>query len=272
MEIWGTFFSWTCPWGDCRCLHVLGGFVSVSAVIFLCMHFHFYMASPGCGGGRGGWAVRVAQVDLPSSELTAHTAASLRSQDRIIFRSWRCIWLVHLDFISWLPFPALRFLPLGLYLRYREPHQPVQHQRNTSATCCTHLHPPEGTPVCGGWDQHQWSKCHCCHCCHHHTLGHAEQQPQHEPLPSFSWFNFIPRTLPHPSREAEGSEVETCFWFSAVAGMISVLLTWCFVLFLLPQPTNPGFMGSCSKQEKVPVLTALHFQGHSRIWQEKPAA
>lgn len=60
--------------------------------------------------------------------------------------------------MSWLPFPALRFLPLGLHLRYREPHQPVQHQRNTSATCRTHLHPPEGAPVCGGWDQHQRSK------------------------------------------------------------------------------------------------------------------
>lgn len=203
--MWGTFFSWTCPCGNCWCSRVLGGFVSVSAVIFLCRHFHFYMPSPICAGGMGvqggsGWAPRLRAA---SPHPSTYTAVSLRSQDRIIFRPWRCIWLVHLDFISWLPFPALRFLPLGLYLRYREPHQPVQHQRNTSATCRTHLHPPEGAPVCGGRDQHQRSK-YCC--CHRRRLGRAQQHTPAPPTPATAqllliWFDFIPRTLPPPSRE-----------------------------------------------------------------------
>lgn len=179
MEIWGTLFSCTCPCGDCWCLRVLGvlfrlvqlffsACISISVLLPLCV---------GEGGGMGslgGWGWPP-QLPAASPHPSAYTAASLRSQDRIIFRPWRCIWLVRLDFISWLPFPALRFLPLGLYLRYREPHQPVQHQRNTSATCCTHLHPPEGAPVCGGRDQHQRSKCHRCHCCHRHTQGRAKQ-------------------------------------------------------------------------------------------------
>lgn len=101
---------------------------------------------------------------------------------------------MHLDFMSWLPFPALRFLPLGLYLRYREPHQPVQHQRNTSATCCTHLHPPEGAPVCGGRDQHQRSKYRpatTATAARWDVPSNTPQQPRHEPLPSFSSSGFI---------------------------------------------------------------------------------
>lgn len=178
--------------------------------------------------------------------------------------------------MSWLPFPALRFLPLGLYLWYREPHQPVQHQRNTSATCCTHLHPPEGAPVCGGRDQHQRSKYHPCHHCR--TLGPAEQHTPAAPTRAtpqllLIWVHFIPRTLPHPSREPESCERETCFSFFCYGiEAFSALLRWILVVFLLPQPTNPGCTGSCRKQEKVPVFTVLHFQGYGRIWQEKPEA
>lgn len=51
---------------------------------------------------------------------------------------------------------CLRFLTLSVHLWHREPHQPVQHQWNTSAPCCPHLHPAERAPVCGGRDQHQW--------------------------------------------------------------------------------------------------------------------
>lgn len=140
---------------------------------------------------------------------------------------------MHLDFISWLPFPALRFLPLGLYLRYREPHQPVQHQRNTSATCRTHLHPPEGAPVCGGRDQHQRSKYYCCH--HHLTLGRAQQHTPAAPTQATAqllliWLHFIPFTLPHPSREPESSEMAVFFsFFSSGREAFSLLLRWVFL-------------------------------------------
>lgn len=108
--------------------------------------------------GAPGWLSLTSGSPAARPPSPIYAAASFWSWGRIIFRPWRCIWLVRSDFMSWLPFPALRFLPLGLHVRYREPHQSVQHQRNTSATCCTHLHPPERAPVCGGWDQHQRSK------------------------------------------------------------------------------------------------------------------
>lgn len=47
-----------------------GVFVSVSAVIFLCMHFHFCMASPICAGGDGwSWWLRLTP---PDSDQPAH--------------------------------------------------------------------------------------------------------------------------------------------------------------------------------------------------------
>lgn len=51
-----------------------------------------------------------------------------------------------------------RFLPLSVHLWHREPHQPIQHQWNTSAPCSPHLHPAERAPVCGGGNQHQWGE------------------------------------------------------------------------------------------------------------------
>lgn len=53
------------------------------------------------------------------------------------------------------PMRFCRFLPLGVHIRYREPYQPVQHQRDTSAARRAHLHPAEGPAVCGGRNQHQ---------------------------------------------------------------------------------------------------------------------
>lgn len=180
MKIWGRFFSWTCPCGDSYFFMCLGLF-SVSTVLRLFLSVCFsvsirlplYVQGRGMGGG-GGRVVRMALVNLPGSMQPAGVLLLTRQRlsdlaaGLFLDREGVCIWLVHLDFMSWLPFPALRFLPLGLHLRYREPHQPVQHQRNTSATCRTHLHPPEGAPVCGGWDQHQWSKYprQCRHCTH----------------------------------------------------------------------------------------------------------
>lgn len=49
---------------------------------------------------------------------------------------------------------VFRFLPLSIHLWHWEPHQPIQHQWNTSAPCCSHLYPAERTPVCGGRNQH----------------------------------------------------------------------------------------------------------------------
>lgn len=176
------FFYWTCRCGDCWCLCVLGFLFQLVQLFFsACISISIWLPLyvQGGMGGHGGSGWPPPRLWSASPHPSAYTAASLRSQNRIIFRPWRCIWLVHLDFISWLPFPALRFLPLGLYLRYREPHQPVQHQRNTSATCRTHLHPPEGAPVCGGRDQHQRSEYHCCHpCCHRHRC-HCRRAEQH---------------------------------------------------------------------------------------------
>nr|KAF6394697.1 hypothetical protein HJG63_010022 [Rousettus aegyptiacus] len=48
-----------------------------------------------------------------------------------------------------------RLFPLGVHVRNREPHQPVEHQRDPGASRRPHLHPAEGAAVCGGRDQHQ---------------------------------------------------------------------------------------------------------------------
>lgn len=52
-----------------------------------------------------------------------------------------------------------RLLPLGVHLWYREPHQPVEHQRDAGAARRPHFHPAEGAAVRGGRDQHQRGVC-----------------------------------------------------------------------------------------------------------------
>lgn len=69
---------------------------------------------------------------------------------------------------------VFRFLSLSIHLWHWEPHQPVEHQRNTSAPCSTHLHPAERTSVCGGRNQHQrgeWQGAHA-HCVIMHNTNY----------------------------------------------------------------------------------------------------
>lgn len=67
-----------------------------------------------------------------------------------------CAWHSPLNECEWCF--VFRFLPLSIHLWHWEPHQPVQHQWNTSAPCSPHLHPAERASVCGGRNQHQWGE------------------------------------------------------------------------------------------------------------------
>lgn len=143
--------------------------------------------------------------------------------------------------------PAALISILQKGLQYVEAEISINEVSTTAATTTSHWDVPSSTP----------------------------QQPQHEPLPSFSSSGFILFLVlcPIPAESQKALRWQCFSVFLALAGRRSLCClggySW---VFLLPWPTNPGCTGSCSNQKKVPVLTILCFQGHSRIWQEKPAA
>lgn len=67
-----------------------------------------------------------------------------------------CRYVLLLKISSPLPPSLCRVLPLSVHVRYRESHQPVQHQWCSGSPCCPHQHHPEGPAVRRGWSQHQW--------------------------------------------------------------------------------------------------------------------